>query len=107
MIVTGLKLEMWRVDFQVFSQSDDYQGTKMTNPIVLKKYRNDKKAQTHLGASSIIMSGVAVPDGCSVAKMSLVTKTKHLRGSYVGFPAKRIMKREQDLLKLKVEHMAE
>jgi acetyltransferase-like isoleucine patch superfamily enzyme len=97
----------------VFSQSDDYMGSTMTNPTIPGKYKNEKKEQVHIGrhviigASSIIMPGVVVAEGCSIGAMSLITKSTLPWGVYVGSPAKRIMDRKQDLLQLEAEYLAE
>jgi acetyltransferase-like isoleucine patch superfamily enzyme len=96
---------------QVFTQSDDYLGETMTNPTVPPKFKNENKLAVHIGrhaiigAGSIVMPGVVVADGCSVGANSLVTKSTEPWGVYVGSPARRIMERKKDLLRLEAEYL--
>tara|TARA_B110000503_G_scaffold142834_1_gene241184 strand:+ start:1373 stop:1927 length:555 start_codon:yes stop_codon:yes gene_type:complete len=98
---------------QVFSQSDDYLGSSMTNPTIPGKFKKETKEPVHIGrhviigASSIIMPGVDLAEGCSVGALSLVRKSTLPWGVYAGNPAKRIMERKKDLLKLEAEFLSE
>lgn len=91
---------------QVFSQSDDYSGKTLTNPTIPKEFKNETKKQVVIGrhviigASSIVLPGVLVAEGCSVGAMTLVTKSTQPWGVYFGSPAKRLKDRKMDLLAL-------
>lgn len=91
---------------KLFSQSDDYSGTTLTNSLIPKQYKNEVFLPIHLGrhviigANSTIMPGVHVAEGCSVGAMSLVNKNTEAWGIYFGTPAKRMKERRRDLLTL-------
>lgn len=96
---------------QVFSQSDDYSGTTLTNPTVSDEFKNERKASIRIGrhviigASSMVFPGVDLADGCSVGAMTLVNKSTQPWGIYAGNPARRIKDRKQDLLELEVKFL--
>lgn len=96
---------------QIFTQSDDYSGKTMTNSTLPKKYKNEYKKKVILrkysivGAGSIIMPGVILAKGTSIGAMSLVLKDTKSWSIYVGNPAKKIKKRNKDLLKLKKQYL--
>ncbi|RUR42389.1 acyltransferase [Vreelandella populi] len=98
---------------QVFSQSDDYSGRSLTNPTVYDKFKCEIKEKVTLerhviiGASSIIFPGVSVAEGCSVGAMTLVNKSTHPWGIYVGNPARRVKERKKELLKLEKQFLTE
>jgi galactoside O-acetyltransferase/dTDP-4-amino-4,6-dideoxygalactose transaminase len=79
----------------VFTQSDDYSGTTMTNPTVPEQFKKEaKKAiligkHSIVGAGSIIMPGVSLNEGTSVGVMSLVRKSTESWSIYLGNPAKK------------------
>jgi acetyltransferase-like isoleucine patch superfamily enzyme len=90
----------------VFSQSDDYTGTTMVNSLIPKEFKLEKKEpiiiekQVIIGASSMVMPGVTIAEGCSIGAMSLVTKSTQPWGMYLGIPAKRFKERKMDLCEL-------
>jgi len=96
---------------QIFSQSDDYSGMSLTNPTIPDIYKNEVKMSVRigrhviLGASSIVMPGVDVADGCAVGAMSMVTKSTESWGIYFGIPARKIKKRKNDLLMLEKKYL--
>jgi len=98
---------------QVFSQSDDYSGTTMTNPTIPTKYKNEFKKKVLIGrhviigAGSMVLPGVTVAEGCSIGAMSMLTKSTDAWGIYFGIPAKKIKSRKKDLLILESEFMKE
>lgn len=117
-LVAGGELGITMDDFsglayhvQVFSQSDDYSGTTLTNPTVPSIYKNEKKSAVHLGrhvivgAGSIVFPGVHILEGCSVGAMSLVNRSTESWGIYLGNPAKKIKNRKKDLLVLEKEFL--
>src|SRR5690554_3121920 len=66
---------------KVFSQSDDYTGESLTSSLIPKEYKKEKFEAVYLrkhvivGASSVILPGVEVAEGCSVGAMTLVNKS--------------------------------
>jgi acetyltransferase-like isoleucine patch superfamily enzyme len=89
----------------LFSQTDDYSGSSMTNPTVPQKYANPKKGPIYvgrhviIGTGSIVFPGTRIEDGCSIGAMSLVNKSTEPFSIYVGVPAKKIKPRKKDFLK--------
>ena len=91
---------------QVFTQSDDYSGTTMTNSCIPPEYKNEYKKEVILrkfsivGAGSIIMPGVTLAEGTSIGAMSLVLSNTEPWSIYVGNPARKLKDRSKELLKL-------
>jgi len=91
---------------KIFSQSDDYSGSSLTNPTIPKKYKNEKISAVHLGrhviigANSVVLAGVNIAEGCSVGAMSLVTKSTEPWGIYFGSPARRIKNRSKEVIEM-------
>ena len=96
----------------VFSQSDDYTGSTMTNPTVPDIYKKEKKEaivikrHSIVGACSIILPGVTLEEGTSVGGMSMMTKSTEPWSIYFGIPAKKIKSRSRDLMVLEREYLA-
>ncbi len=97
----------------VFTQSDDYSGSTMTNPTVPARYKREAKAGIRIGrhcivgTSSLIFPGVHLAEGCSVGAMSMVTRSTEPWSIYVGTPAKRVKERKKDLLALEAAYVRE
>ncbi len=91
---------------KIFSQTDDYSGLSMTNSTIPKYFKKEtlKKVliERHsiIGAGSIIMPGITIAVGTAVGANSLVLKSTNPWGIYAGSPAKKIKKRNKDLLSL-------
>jgi len=91
---------------KIFSQSDDYSGSTMTNSLIPKKYKNETFSKVILqenviiGAGSIVLPGVEIAEGCSIGAMTLVNKSTRPWSIYVGIPGKKIKKRNKNLLDL-------
>ena len=91
---------------KIFSQSDDYSGSTMTNSLIPSKYKNEVFSkvtlQKHviLGANSVVLPGVELAEGCSSGAMTLFDKSTSPWGIYVGTPAKRLKERKKELLDL-------
>jgi galactoside O-acetyltransferase len=89
----------------LFSKTDDYGGSSMTNPTVPQKYANPKEGPIYIGrhviigTGSIVFPGTRIEDGCSIGAMSLVNKSTEPFSIYVGVPAKKIKPRKKDFLK--------
>lgn len=90
----------------VFSSSDVYDGTYMTNPTVpdecKKTYTDTVKIGKHsvVGAGSVILPGSCIPHNTAIGALSLVKSGTLLENSvYAGNPLKRIKDRSTDVYK--------
>jgi galactoside O-acetyltransferase/dTDP-4-amino-4,6-dideoxygalactose transaminase len=96
---------------QVFTQSDDYSGSTLTNPTVSIDFKSEIKKEVSIGkhvivgAGSIIFPGVTIAEGCSIGALTLVNKSTEEWGVYLGNPARRIKNRKKDLLQLETQYM--
>jgi dTDP-4-amino-4,6-dideoxy-D-glucose acyltransferase len=90
----------------VYSSSDDYSGTCMTNPTLPAKYtavvHRDVSIGKHVivGSGSVILPGVTLEEGVAVGALSLVNRNCSAFGIYAGNPARRIKERKHDLLEV-------
>lgn len=90
----------------IYSSSDDYSGTTMTNPMVPAQYTGVTHADVFVGrhvivgSGSVILPGVTLEDGAAVGALSLIQKNCRAFGIYAGTPAKLINERKRDLLVL-------
>lgn len=97
----------------VFTQSDDYSGSSLTNPTVPDQYKLETKKPILLkrhviiGAGSMVFPGVTIEEGCSVGAMSVVTKSTEPWKIYSGIPAKPIKDRKKDLLEFEQKYLSE
>jgi len=89
----------------IFTRSDDYSGTTLTNPTVPEKYRHATiKASINIGkhaiigANTVVFPGAHIAEGCSIGAQALVTKPTEAWGVYAGAPAVRRKDRLKDLL---------
>ena len=95
----------------IFTQSDDYSGTTMTNSTIPKRYKAGVKQpvliRRHVivGAGSVIFPGVTLNEGTSVGAMSLIRKSTEEWSVYVGNPAVKIKKRKKNLLELEKQFL--
>jgi acetyltransferase-like isoleucine patch superfamily enzyme len=98
---------------QVFSQSDDYTGESMTNPLIPKKYKKERKSEIIIkkhciiGTSSLIMPGVILREGTAVGAMSAIYKSTKEWSIYFGNPALKINDRKKNILDLEKEFLKE
>lgn len=119
-LVAGAKVGVYFEDFsgisygvQVFSQSDDYSGGFLTGPTIPAEYKRELKSPVFIrkhvivGASSVILPGVDLAEGCSVGAMSLVTKSTQPWTIVVGIPARILKSRHKDLLKLEEQYLCD
>lgn len=89
----------------IYSSSDPYDGSALTNPTLPSHLLKTKHAAVVLGrhvvvgAGSIILPGVALGK-CSVGAMSLVTKSFNDYFIIAGVPAKPVRPRELTYLEL-------
>ena len=100
---------------KLYSASDDYSGSALTNPTVPKKYLNVDVAPVALGrhvivgAGSIVLPGVILSEGTAVGAMTLIKrgfKTDDW-AVYFGAPARKVADRSKALLALEAALLAE
>jgi acetyltransferase-like isoleucine patch superfamily enzyme len=90
----------------IYSSSDDFSGTFLTNPTVPSQFTNvihqDVLIKKHviIGSGAVVLPGITLEEGVAVGSLSLVTKSCSEFGVYAGIPAKHIKKRKQNLLNL-------
>lgn len=88
----------------LYSSTDDYSGSSMTNPMVpddfKKVYSADVTLGKHVivGSGSVVLPGITLEDGVAIGALSLVTKDCKAFGVYAGNPVRRIKERKRDLL---------
>ena len=93
----------------VYSSNDDYSGNFMTNPTVPSIFTGVIHADVLIcrhalvGSGSIILPGVTLKEGAAVGALSLVNKDCEAFYIYKGNPAKKVVKRSRELLKLEKE----
>ena len=91
---------------KIYSTSDDYSGSVMTNPTVPVEYtgviRKAVSVEKHaiVGSQTIIMPGVVVAEGCAVGANSLITKDTESWSIYFGSPAKKLKSRKKTIIDL-------
>ncbi len=91
---------------KIYSTSDDYSGSVLTNPTVPVEYtgviRKPVSLEKHVivGAQTIIMPGIVVAEGCAVGANSLITKSTESWSIYFGSPAKKLKQRNKNIINL-------
>jgi galactoside O-acetyltransferase len=91
---------------KLFSLSDDYSGSSLTNPTIPEEFLNIKSGpvllQDHVivGANSVILPDLTVGMGSAVGALSLVNRSLAPLGIYSGIPAKLIKPRANSFLSL-------
>ena len=95
---------------KIYSASDDFSGKYMTNPTVNKKFTNVKikkviiKKHSIIGANSVILPGIVIEDGVAVGALSLVSKALKSWTIYSGVPARKVAKRNKNILNLEKKY---
>lgn len=90
----------------IYSSSDDYSGSFLTNPTVDSTYTNVYsspvilKKHVIVGAGAVILPGVTINEGSAIGSMSLITKEVPAWEIWGGSPAKMIKNRKKDILQL-------
>jgi acetyltransferase-like isoleucine patch superfamily enzyme len=98
---------------RIYSRTDDFTGSYLTNPTVPKKYTGIAggtvilKRHVIIGSGSVILPKVTIGEGSSVGALSLVTKSIDCWGVFFGCPVKRLKSRSKHLLVLESEFMKE
>ena len=89
-----------------FSSSDDYHGTRLTNPTVPRHMMGGPAGPVSIGrhviigAGTVILPDLSIGDGVAVGAQSLVNRSLPEWGVYYGLPAKWSKPRKKDLLDL-------
>ena len=97
----------------IYSSSDDYSGSFMTNPMIPGRYTSVTHADVYLGkhvivgSGSVILPGITIEDGVAVGSLSLISNNCQPFGIYAGSPAKFLKERKKDLLELEKEFLDE
>ncbi|MGE5363778.1 MAG: acyltransferase [Bacteroidota bacterium] len=90
----------------IYSQSDDYSGRFMTNPMLPEGFSNVTGGQVTLkkhaivAAGCIVFPGITLHEGAAAGAMSLVNKDIPEWSVYAGIPAKFIKERHRDIIEL-------
>lgn len=90
----------------IFSSTDDYFGSYMSNPTVPEQYTNASHAEVHLckhvliGAGAVILPGVTMGQGSVLGALSLAREDCEEFYIHTGNPAKKIMRRGKKILQL-------
>lgn len=90
----------------IYSQSDDYSGEFMTNPMVPEEYTNVTGGRVYLkkhsivAAGSVVFPGITIGEGAAVGAMSLVNKNLDGWFIYAGIPARQIKERKKNIIEL-------
>ena len=96
----------------IYSSSDNYSGSAMTNPTIPNEYTDVMHADIFfdkhviVGSGSVILPGVTLEKGVAIGALSLVKKNCTAFGIYAGNPVRRIKERKDDLLELEKKFMA-
>ncbi len=90
----------------IYSSSDDYSGTSMTNPMVPNEFTNVKHANITIGrhviigSGSIVLPGVTLEQGVAIGALCLVSKSCKEFGIYSGAPLRMVKERKRNFLEL-------
>ncbi len=93
----------------IYSSSDDFSGTFMSNPTIPVEYTNVYSAPVLLkehvliGSGSIILPGITLEKGVAVGALSLVKNDMPEFVICAGQPARIIKSRKRDLLSLQIK----
>lgn len=96
----------------IYSSSDDYTGTTMTNPTVPSEYTGALHADVFLGrhvivgSGSVILPGITLADGAAIGALSVVNRDCVSFGIYAGNPARKVNERKRDLLTLEQQFIS-
>ena len=91
----------------LYTESDDYSGLSMTNPTIPMTFKpkyvtGPVKMESHaiIGTNSTVMPNVTLGEGTAVGAHTFITRSCEPWWIYSGSPAKKMMKRRQDVLEL-------
>lgn len=90
----------------IYSSSDDYLGTGLTNPTVPRELTFVHHGKVHLrkhviiGAGTVILPGVTLGEGAAVGALSLVNRPVPAFSVVGGVPARFIKERKRDFVEI-------
>jgi galactoside O-acetyltransferase len=97
----------------IYSSSDDFSGSTMTNPMVPDDYKRlligDVFIGRHviIGCGSVVLPGVTLGEGVAIGALSLVKGDCAPFGVYAGAPARRRNERSRALLEVEARFLAD
>jgi galactoside O-acetyltransferase len=95
----------------IYSSSDDFSGSSMTNPIIPDDFKVVFSApvlfEKHVivGTSSVVLPGVKLSKGVAIGAMSLVKDSCPDSSVFAGIPAKKIKDRQENFLLLEKDFL--
>lgn len=90
----------------IYSSSDDYSGSTLSNPTIPENFKNVKNAPVSIrkhviiGSGSIILPGVEIKEGAAIGALSLVNRDCEAFTVNAGIPAVKIKDRIKELLNI-------
>ena len=90
----------------IYSSNDDYTGEFMSNATVPSQYTRVTHADVRIcrlvliGSGSILLPGITIGIGAAIGALSLVTENCDEFYIYKGNPAKKLIRRSKNLLKM-------
>ena len=90
----------------LFTSSDDYSGSHMTNPTVPSELTNPLNGKVivnryvNIGSNTVIMPNLSIGEGSVVGALSFVNKSLKPWGIYFGSPVKRVGERKKTVIEL-------
>ena len=96
----------------IYSSSDDFSGSAMTNPTVSAEFTSVAQAPVYvgrhavIGAGCVVLPGVRIGEGAAVGALSLVKRDCEEFTIYAGTPARAIGSRSRQLLELEQRFLA-
>jgi galactoside O-acetyltransferase len=97
----------------VYAESDYYDGTSLTNPMIPSEYRStyggDITVRRHsvIGTGTTVLPNVVIGEGCAVGAMSLVNKSLADWTICCGIPCRKIKDRSQKVLEYETQFIAD
>ena len=97
----------------IYSATDDYSGTAMTNPVIPEEFKNVQRGAVHIqkhaliGTTSVVLPGVTLREGSSFGCFSLIMKDSKEWSVNFGIPARKLYDRKKDLLKYEEDFFKE
>lgn len=107
--VVGIKMDDYSgisSHCSIYAISDDYSGHFLSNAMCPSSARNVKAAEVRigkyvqLGAGSVVLPGINIPEGAVIGAMSFVTTNPKEWSVNGGIPCKWIKERSRDCIKL-------
>lgn len=95
----------------VYSESDDYSGETLTNPMIPDQYKRVNSKTVHIekhvivGSTSVVMPGVTLKEGSAFGCFSYINHDSEPWSINVGIPCTKVKNRKKDLLNLEKIHI--